>query len=226
MKNKRLWLLFWVAVILSGLSSLQAETTDKLDFKSLVQQYLPECQVRVDSSGKPQSLMSATGEVLDLTEVPKENPDSSPMAGYRHSPAMDFLGRQKIKVKTAQEAAGVIQLWHMLWRGPDFVQQKLYEARPFDGGWVIRTEHDFTKYPGRIQQMMPYELLVDRDHRVTQFRERCYYYRGSATVYTNTVISVYEREKNIKGGVNYPEVLEEELRKAWEKEKGQTITKP
>jgi hypothetical protein len=65
---------------------------------------------------------------------------------------------------------------------------------------------------------MPYELLVDGAHRVAQMRERCYSFRGSATIYTNTVISVYEREKKIQGGIYYPEVLENELRKVWEQE--------
>jgi len=140
---------------------------------------------------------------------------------------MDFLSCQKIKINPATDAAGVIQLLHTLWRGADFVRQKLYQARPFDGGWVIQVEHDFTNYSGSIQEIMPYELLVDQNHSLTQLRQRCYYYQGSASTNTNIVITVYEREKKIKGGINYPEALEKELQKAWKKEKdAQPKTKP
>jgi len=116
------------------------------------------------------------------------------------------------------EATEAIRLLHLIWRGPRFARQKLYQAREFDGGWVVEVDHDFTHYPGSVQAVMPYELLVDDAHRVAQMRERCYFFRGSARTYTNTVISVYEREKKIQGGIYYPEVLEEELRKVWEQE--------
>ena len=119
----------------------------------------------------------------------------------------------------------MIQLWHAFWRGPVFVQQKLYEARPFPGGWVVHVDHNFTEYPGNIQYIKPYELLVNGNHRLTQLRERCYQYLGSEAVYTNTVVSVYEREKKIRGGINYPEVLEKELQKAWKRENEQATNK-
>ena len=34
--------------------------------------------------------------------------------------------------------------------------------------------------------------------------------RGNASVYSNTVVSVYEREMKLNRGLNYPEVLEKE----------------
>jgi hypothetical protein len=104
------------------------------------------------------------------------------------------------------------------------VQQKLYKARQFRGGWVVEVEHDFANYPSSVQQINPYELLVDSEDRVSQFRQRCYAYRGSAKVYTNTVISVYQRELKRDRGRNYPEHLFEELQSAWEREKNQLNT--
>jgi len=214
------------AILAEGLGRVVAETTNTIALESLVRQYLPGCQFRLDVAGKPEALIAPTGEVLDLTAAARENPEPKEALGYWYSPTMEFLSRQKIKAATPQEAAGVIKLLHALWRGPDFVKQKIYNARPFDGGWVVEVDHDFTHYPGRIQAIHPYELLLDADQRGVQIRERCYWYRGSASVYTNTVHSVYEREIKLNRGLNYPEVLEKELSKALENEKAQMTIKP
>jgi hypothetical protein len=226
MKNAMPLPLLFGAVLLTTLALLRGESADKSDLKELVGQYLAHCKIRVDSSGNPQSLVSAAGETLDLAKTAEEVPAPTAVVGYWYSPTMNFLSRQKIAITTAQDAKGAVKLFHALWRGPGFVQKKIYEARQFDGGWVIEVDHDFRKYPGSIQQIMPYELLVDHDHSLTQLRQRCYHYPGSEAVYTNTVISVYEREKGINGGINYPEALEHELRNAWEREKNRKQTNP
>ncbi len=70
-----------------------------------------------------------------------------------------------------------------------------------------------------IRAVQPYELLVDDEERLVQLRQRCYTYLGSASVYSNTVSSVYEEQKSVRGGVNYPEVLRVKLRKAWQEER-------
>jgi hypothetical protein len=80
-------------------------------------------------------------------------------------------------------------------------------------------EHDFTNYPGRIQAIHPYELVQERGDSVVQVRQRCYAYPGGVRTYTNTIISVYEREIKRNGGRDYPETLEKELREAWKREK-------
>ena len=49
--------------------------------------------------------------------------------------------------------------------------------------------------------------------------------RGNASVYSNTVVSVYEREMKLNRGLNYPEVLEKELSNACENEKAQVTIK-
>ncbi len=215
-----------VAVILPEvLGQVVAEITNKIELQSLVRQYLPGCQFRLDVAGKPEALIAPTGEVLDLTAAARENPEPREALGYWYSPTMEFLSRQKIRAATPQEAVGVVKLLHALWRGPDFVQQKIYNARPFDGGWVVEVDHDFAHYPGKIQAIHPYEILLDADQRGVQIRERCYWYRGSASVYSNTVLSVYERELKLNRGLNYPEVLEKELSKAWENEKAQVTIK-
>ena len=214
------------AILAEGLGRVVAETTNTIALESLVRQYLPGCQFRLDGAGKPEALIAPTGEVLDLTAAARENPEPKEALGYWYSPTMEFLSRQKIKAATPQEAAGVIKLLHALWRGSDFVKQKIYNARRFDGGWVIEVDHDFTHYPGMIRAIHPYELLLDADQRGVQIRERCYWYRGSASVYSNTVHSVYERELKLNRGLNYPEVLEKELSKALENEKAQMTIKP
>jgi hypothetical protein len=83
----------------------------------------------------------------------------------------------------------------------------------------MQVEHDFARDPkASVQEVMPYELLIDEAGRVGQFRERCYFYLGSAAVYTNIVTTVYDREVKRDHGLNYPESLEEALRAAWKKE--------
>ena len=200
-----------VAVILPEvLGQVVAETPNKIELQSLVGLHLPGCHFRLDGAGKPEALIAPTGEVLDLTSAAQDNPEPKEALGYWYSPSMEFLSSQKIRAATPQEAVGVVKLLHALWRGPDFVQQKIYNARRFDGGWVVEVDHDFAHYPGKIQAIHPYELLMDADQRGVQIRERCYWYRGSASVYSNTVLSVYEREMKLNRGLNYPEVLEKE----------------
>jgi hypothetical protein len=226
MKTDRM-LVFVTAVILAGSVPLFADATNKYDLRVLAQRHLPGCQFRVDATGKTESLVSATGEVLELATAARDHPQpTNGVIGYWFSPNMSFLSRQQPKVATPEEAVGLVQLMHALWRGPAFVQQKIYSTRPFDGGWVIQVEHNFTNHPESVQAIQPYELLVDEAGRVVQFRERCYFYQGSAVVYTNTVISVYEREIKRNRGRDYPEVLFEELRTAWEKEKEQKSVTP
>ena len=83
----------------------------------------------------------------------------------------------------------------MIWRGADFVNQKIYNALPFDGGWVVEVINSgATNRPADVTALPPYELLVDAGQHVLQIRERCYPYLGSAGVYANTVRTVYERE--------------------------------
>ena len=228
MKNRKPVATFTLvaALLPAVLGQVVAETPNKIELESLVRQYLPGCQFRLDGAGKPEALIAPTGEVLDLTAAARENPEPKEALGYWHSPTMEFLSRQKITVATPQEAVGVIKLLHALWRGPDFVKQKTYNALRFDGGWVVEVDHEFTHYPGMIQAIHPYELLLDADQRGVQIRERCYWYRGSASVYSHTVLSVYEREIKLNRGLNYPEVLEKGLSKAWEKEKAQMTIKP
>lgn len=210
-----------VAFLVAVPRQAHAETTNAPSLQQLVTFCVPGARLQVDDAGKPRALVSAADGVLDLTGAAKENPaPRDNVIGYWYTPTMDFLSRQKVKIASPDQAVGAVQLLHAIWHGPDFVKQKIYHARPFDGGWVVEVDHDFAHYPGMIQEIHPYELLVDGAHKLTGFRERCYHYSGSARVYTNTVISVYEREVHVNGGRDYPEVLEKALREAWEKEKG------
>lgn len=229
MKNRRPVETFvLVAAILPAvLGQVVAASTNEIELQSLARQYVPGCQFRLDGAGEPEALLAPTGEVLELATAAGDQPQpTNGVVGYWFSPTMSFLSRQKIKAATPQAAADVIKLLHALWRGPGFVKQKIYSARQFDGGWEVEVDHDFTRYPGMIQAIHPFELLVDAGQRVVQVRQRCYYYRGSASVYSNTVLSVYEREIKLNRGLDYPEVLLKELSKAWEKEKTQMTIKP
>jgi hypothetical protein len=209
-----------VAFLVGVPGQAHAETTNAPSLEQLVTFCVPGCRLQVDDAGKPKALVSADGGVLDLAGATKETPaPRDNVVGYWYAPTMDFLSRQKVEVARPDQAVGAVQLLHAIRYGPDFVKEKIYQARPFEGGWVVGIDHDFTHYPGRIQEMHPYELLVDGAHKLTELRQRCYHYSGSAKIYTNTVISVYEKEVHRNGGRDYPEVLEKALRDAWEKEK-------
>jgi hypothetical protein len=215
------------AAILAVHSQLFAETTNDFSVERLVSLSIPSCRLQMDDLGKPHAIVSAAGEVLNLTTAAQETPaPTNSVIGYWFSSSMNFLSRQNIKVTTHEQAEATIQLLHAIWRSPDFVKQKIYHAHPIDVGWLVEVEHDFTNYPGNVRVIHPYELLVDGGHNVVQLRERCYSYPGSALVYTNTVISVYEREIKLDGGRNYPEELFKELRNAWARENEQRATKP
>ena len=210
------------ASLLLTVAHSTADTTNDFTLETLVSKYLPACHVQSNDT-KLKILRSDAGETLDLTAARQENPEPrSDVAGYWYSSAMNFLGKQKINVARPDQAMGVIQLLHTISFSSNFVTQKLYSVRRFQGGWVVEADHDFTNYPGNIQQIHPYELLVDSEGKLTQLRQRCYHYLGAATVYSNTVISVYQREIKINGGRNYPEALEQELRTAWANEKTQS----
>jgi hypothetical protein len=197
-----------------------AGASNELALEVLISKYLPACHLELANDGDRKILKSESGEFLDLTVAAHENPNPrDDVIGYWYSPAMDFLGRQKIKAATADHAAGAVQLLHAIAQGPKFVQQKLYKAHQIPGGWIVEVDHDFTNYPSSVQEINPYELLIDSENRVSQFCQRCYAYCGSPKVYTNTVISVYQRELKRDGGRNYPERLYEELQSAWEREK-------
>ncbi|MFC1451783.1 SUMF1/EgtB/PvdO family nonheme iron enzyme [Verrucomicrobiota bacterium] len=86
------------------------------------------------------------------------------------------------------------------------------------------TNHDFKRYPGMIEHVQPYELLVDTEHRLSQLRQRCYTYLGSASLYSNTLTSVQERVKRNGRGITCLEVLDEELRRALVKEQNEMPT--
>ncbi|MCX6925894.1 MAG: hypothetical protein NT154_22210, partial [Verrucomicrobia bacterium] len=192
------------------------------ELKQLVDKYLPGCKVQYDGEGKPNTLSSPEGTFLDLKGASSV---ASAQPGYWSSPMMELLSRQSLKVESESDAVDVVKLLHALCYGPSFVKQKVYHPRAFEGGWLIEVDHDHKNYPGNVSFVHPYELLVDARINVTQFRQRCYTYLGSASVYSNTVVSVYEREKRVNGGSRYPEALRRELKEAWEKEKQQQTGK-
>ena len=205
----------------------EAAATNGIDLKQLAAKYLPECTFEPATAPKPRALISATGEIFDLTAAARENSEPRKGAGYWQTKTMVFLSKQHIEAATTNDAAGVIQLVHVIWRDADFVNQKIYTVVPFDGGWVVQViNNGATNRPANATALPPYELLVDAGQRVAQIRERCYPYLGSAGIYANTVRTVYEREIKLNGGRDYPAVLEKELAKAWEAEKAQKAAKP
>src|SRR4051794_30652171 len=107
-----------------------ANTNDFSLLQHLARLYVPDCRLRLDEAGKPQAIVAPAGELLDLTAAARENPaPTNTVIGYWFSPSMGFLARQKITAATPEQAVGVIQLLHAIWRGPAFVRQKLYQAR-------------------------------------------------------------------------------------------------
>jgi len=203
-----------------------AGATNGIDLRQLVKQYLPGCTLQPDTAPQPRTLVSASGDALDLMAAARENPEPRKEPGYWFTPTMAFLSRQQIDAGTSNNAAGVIQLLQVISRGAGFVKQNTYRALPFEGGWVVEVDRNLANQPGGVPAVPPYELLVDDSRHVVQIRERAYPYSGSARVYGNTVRSVYDREMNLNGGANYPAMVEQALAKAWATEKGQTPAKP
>jgi len=212
------------AVLLAIPMRSEAGATNGPELKQLVKQYLPGCALKPEKAARPRTLVSAAGEQVDLLAALRENPEpKKKKAGYWLTPTMTFLSKQRISVGTANDAAAVIQLLHVITRGAEFVQEGTYSAIPIEGGWVVEAARESAKSPAADP---PYELLVDASQHVTQIRERCYAYRGSARVYEDTVQAVYEREMKRNGGINYPQEVVKELAKAWEKEKAQKTMPP
>jgi hypothetical protein len=201
-----------------------AAATNESELKQLVKQYLPGCALQ--PGAKPRTLVSASGETLDLMTAGRENVQPRKGAGYWLTPTMTFLSKQQMPAGSAEEAAAVIKLLHVIEHGPSFVKQKIYFPVSVDGGWVVEVGHDSAKYPGVVPALPPYELLVDAGRHVSQIRERCYPYSVSPRIYGNTVRAVYEREMKLNGGINYSQVVLKELAKAAEAEKAQQTAKP
>ncbi len=198
--------------------------TNGIELKQLVKQYLPGCALKPEKAARPRTLVSAAGDQVDLLAALREDPEpKKKKAGYWLTPTMTFLSKQRISLATTNDAVGVIQLFLMLTRGAEFVNEGTYNAIPFEGGWVVEAGRESAKSPVAVP---PYELLVDASQHVTQIRQRCYAFNGSARVYEDTVQAVYEREMKRNGGINYPQEVVKELAKAWEKEKAQKTAHP
>jgi hypothetical protein len=133
---------------------------------------------------------------------------------------MTFLSDARPGVSDDATAARVIQLLHALCQGADFVRQQIYRPHAIDNGWLVEVDHDFENFPGMMRFIHPYELLVDENSRVTSLRQRSNVYLGNAEVYVDTITTVYEREVRVNRGNHYPEVLDEELKRAWAREQG------
>jgi len=204
-----------------------AGTTNAADLRQLVQQYLPGCTLKPDGAAQPRTLVSASGETLDLLAAARENAEPRKVTGYWFTPNMAFLSRRRIEVDAGATngAAGVVQLLHAISRGTNFVKQNSYRAFPVEGGWLVEVDRNPTNQPA-LPAMPPYELLSDDGRHIVQIRERSFPYSGSPRVYGNTVRSVYEREMKVNGGANYQATVEKELAKAWETEKPQPPAKP
>jgi hypothetical protein len=195
----------------------------------LVTNQLPDCYFRTTAgcSANFYSLVNSGGNSVSVLAAHPEMPQPVTNAiGYWDSPIMNFLARQKIKTATADDAIHSVQLYLSLWQGTDYTRQKLCHARRFDDRWVVEVEHDFTNFPGQILAITPFELQVNVDSRIIQFRERCYDYLGSAAVYTNTLTTAYQREVKIRNGLGYPEAADRELRAAWKNEQEQLLNSP
>ena len=221
---KRLVLISTFALIgfVAGGNRVGAQATnDPMVLSRLAGYFAPSLRVLMDAGGKPRSIISSTGETLDLAKAEKENPmPTNSLIGYWFTPTMDFLSKQNLEAATPEQAYGIIQLFHAMCQGEsNTVRQKIYKARKFEDAWVVDVQHDFKNFPGNIMEIQPYELIVNNSNRVQRLRQRCYHYLGSRRVYTNTVTTVYEREIKRDNGRNYPEKLFDELRDAWEKEK-------
>jgi len=188
---------------------------DPETLEAWVRTCLPGYVLRRDDEGKHTAVVSPAGEILDLTDAGKYI-KSQAITPYWSTHGMVFLSKRKLAASSAKDAARVVKLLHALSHGPTYVRKKIYRPRRIPSGWVVAVDHDFKRYPGMIRSVQPYELTVDTDERVVQLRQRIHTYRGSASVYTNTVMWIYERER--KDRRSYIRLLDEELWRAWERE--------
>ena len=199
--------------------------TNGMQLKQWVEQCLPGARLLPEPPAKPRTLLSASGEPLDLMSALRENSKTKKGAGYLLTPTMHYLSRQHLPAPTADAAVGLIQLLHVLTRGPSFVRMNKYSAFPVDGGWVVTVEHNYANDPQKAPAIPPYELLVDASQSVAQIQERSFSFLGSPVVYDRTVRTVYEREFKLNGGIHYQATVERELAKEWETERARKAVK-
>jgi hypothetical protein len=195
------------------------QTINLAEIEPLLTNEIPRGVLLESCSGAFYSLANPRGDQVQIPTGAPETPQPVTNAfGYLDSPTMNFLGRQKMKATNEQNAVTAVQLYLSLAHGTDYMRQKLYHARRFDDCWIVTVDHDSKNHPGNVQAVMPFELQVDSDSSIAQFRERRYNYPGSARMYTNTVRAVYKREKQIQAGRFDRETFDRELEKAWQKE--------
>jgi hypothetical protein len=112
---------------------------------------------------------------------------------------------------------------------PIFAKQKIYDAVPFENGWVVEVGRGVTNaatgYAGVVQAMQPYELLLDAAGRVVQIRERTYPYTGPASNYGDILRTVHTREEQRDGGAHFSAQAEKEMAAAEAKEKAAKAAK-
>lgn len=175
-------LVFATALLLAGSFTSPAASTNELELAQLVSRYLPGSKLQPAPPAKPLALIAPSGDGLVLANAARENAETKKGLGYWVTPTMAFLGRQRIAVGTPDDADGVIKLLHVLWRNPEFVKQKIYNAVPAEGGWIVEVgrvvTNQATQSSAVVQAMQPYELVTDATGHVTEIRERAYPYRA------------------------------------------------
>jgi hypothetical protein len=201
-------------------------TTNLLNLKYLAKQYLTNCSFEPPEVKNPRAMVSTSGGTLDLAAARLELPEPKKAGGYWVTPSMTFLSKQHIPAGASNDAAGVVQMLHVICHNTDFVKQRAYRALPVEGGWVVEVVPAATNSARNVPALPPYELVLDDSQHITQIRERCYPFSGSPRVYGNTLRAVYEREMKLNGGGNFSSVIEKELAKAMELEKAQKAAKP
>ena len=177
-------------------------------------------RVKRDARGLPDTITFADGTIVDADVAIRQ---ISAEDGYWTSRLMQEVEKPSPTAKTHAEAKRLVRQLLEVSHGRRATAEKLLKATRFDGGWVVQVDHDFKNHPRSVMAVHPYELLVDEKGHLTRLRQRCYWYLGSADVYGGTVQTVYSREVKVNRGIHYPEVLSEELRIAWAKERGQEL---
>jgi hypothetical protein len=211
------------ALLLAAAFGSSAAESKEIELTQLVSQYLPGCSFQPAPPAKPLAIFAPAGDGVVLATAARENGENKKGLGYWVTPTMAFLGRQGIAVATTDDATGVIKLLHVIWRGPEFVKQKIYNAVAVEGGWVVKVgrleTNPATQSRSVVQAMQPYELLTDASGRVTEIRERAYPYTGPAAHYGNILRSVYAREMQHDNGAHFATEVGKELAKAEKTEK-------
>ncbi len=179
------------------------------DPERLALSLIPGLKLRHDDKGKLLSVTIPDGRSPDLKTFRHSPPSKS---GYWQSPAMKVVAKASPNIDSKSAAEKVIAALHTITSGSSMVHQKKYRAHSVDRAWIVRTGHDFDRFPAMVQYIHPYEIEVDANDRIVQIQQRYHHYLGSPRIYRDTISRTRKLQDSVPNGRrHYHDVLKEEF---------------